>query len=253
MEAFVTGTTIKKLREEKRMTQGELAQMIGVSDKAVSKWETGRGLPDISLLEPLSRALGISVAELFAGQHVTNANRHSNIRKMKFYVCPVCGNVIYSVGEIFASCCGVRLPALEAEAEDEEHHIAVDKVEDEYYITLDHPMDKSHHISFMCYVTSDEIHFKAVSGTGCRSAIFFQRGMGTYIEKGIVLGEGVRGKERACVASLFSVLSYLFRGRHIAVVPRCVFRILWLPQGICIYRPCSGCNYLSIPVFRLSD
>ena len=63
MEAFVTGTTIKKLREEKRITQGELAQMIGVSDKAVSKWETGRGLPDISLLEPLSRALGISVAE----------------------------------------------------------------------------------------------------------------------------------------------------------------------------------------------
>ena len=101
MEAFVTGTTIKKLREEKRITQGELAQMIGVSDKAVSKWETGRGLPDISLLEPLSRALGISVAELFAGQHVTNANRHSNIRKMKFYVCPVCGNVIYSVGEIY--------------------------------------------------------------------------------------------------------------------------------------------------------
>ena len=67
MEAFVTGTTIKKLREEKRITQGEWAEMIGVSDKAVSKWETGRGLPDISLLEPLSRALGISVAELFAG------------------------------------------------------------------------------------------------------------------------------------------------------------------------------------------
>ena len=177
MEAFVTGTTIKKLREEKRITQGELAQMIGVSDKAVSKWETGRGLPDISLLEPLSRALGISVAELFAGQHVTNANRHSNIRKMKFYVCPVCGNVIYSVGEIFASCCGVRLPALEAEAEDGQHHIAVDKVEDEYYITLDHPMDKSHHISFMCYVTSDEIHFKKLYPEQAAEARFFSKGI----------------------------------------------------------------------------
>ena len=178
MEAFVTGTTIKKLREEKRITQGELAQMIGVSDKAVSKWETGRGLPDIYLLEPLSRALGISVAELFAGQHVTNANRHSNIRKLKFYVCPVCGNVIYSVGEIFASCCGVRLPVLEAEAEDGEHHIAVDKVEDEYYVTLDHPMDKSHHISFMCYVTSDEIHFKMLYPEQAAEARFFSKGHG---------------------------------------------------------------------------
>ena len=94
MEAFVTGNTIKTLREAKRLTQSELAAIIGVSDKAISKWETGRGLPDISLLEPLADALGISVAELFAGQYVTNLNKHSNVRNMKFYVCPVCGNAI---------------------------------------------------------------------------------------------------------------------------------------------------------------
>lgn len=178
MEAFVTGNTIKALREAKRLTQSELAAIIGVSDKAISKWETGRGLPDISLLEPLADALGISVAELFAGQHVTNLNKHSNVRNMKFYVCPVCGNAIYSVGEIFATCCGVRLPALEPEEPDAEHGITVDKVEDEYYITLDHPMTKAHHISFICYVTSDEIHFKKLYPEQACEARFFSRGHG---------------------------------------------------------------------------
>lgn len=178
MESFITGTAIKKLREAKGITQNELAEIIGVSGKAVSKWETGRGLPDISLLELLASALGISVAELFAGQYVTNDNKHSNIKNLKFYVCPVCGNVIHSVGEFFAACCGVTLPTLEAEDPDECHDIAVGKTEDEYYISLNHEMTKQHYISFICYVTSDEVHFKKLYPEQAAEAIFFSRGKG---------------------------------------------------------------------------
>ena len=78
MDSYLTGQTIKRLREAKNMTQAELADRIGVSSKAVSKWETSKGLPDISLMEPLSRALGVSVVELMSGVTVSNKNLYSN-------------------------------------------------------------------------------------------------------------------------------------------------------------------------------
>ena len=54
MNTYVTGATIKALREARKLTQSELADMIGVSSKTVSKWETAKGLPDFSLLQPLA-------------------------------------------------------------------------------------------------------------------------------------------------------------------------------------------------------
>ena len=89
MNTYVTGNTIKLLREAKHMTQAELGDRIGVSSKTVSKWETAKGLPDISLLQPLSQALGVSVIELMNGEQITNCNRSSNLLLAKFYVCPV--------------------------------------------------------------------------------------------------------------------------------------------------------------------
>ena len=94
MNNYITGATVKRLREEKGLTQAQLADKIGVSAKAVSKWETAKGLPDITLIEPLSQALGVSVLELMSGDTVINQNVSSNILRSKFYVCPVCGNVI---------------------------------------------------------------------------------------------------------------------------------------------------------------
>lgn len=67
MATYLTGNTIRTLREKKGCTQRELAATLGVTDKAVSKWETGKGLPDIALIEPLAKALGVSVAELLSG------------------------------------------------------------------------------------------------------------------------------------------------------------------------------------------
>ncbi|MBQ7624303.1 MAG: helix-turn-helix domain-containing protein [Clostridia bacterium] len=152
MDRYVTGAFIKKLREEKKMTQSQLAEKLCVSDKAVSKWETGRGYPDVTLLEPIAAALGVSVIELFSGADISNNNRSFNMKKLAFYVCPVCGNVIAAAGEALIGCCGVTLLSEAPEAPDEEHLPTVEKVEDEYFVSVPHEMSKRHYISFIAAV-----------------------------------------------------------------------------------------------------
>ena len=159
MDTYITGATIKKLREVKGITQQQLADAIGVTAKAVSKWETAKGLPDISLIEPLGKALGVSVMELMSGRTVTNRNASSNILFSEFYVCPVCGNIFRTTGEAVISCCGIVLPPLEAEELDSEHAVSIENTEDEKFITVHHDMKKSHFISFMAYVTTDKVNF----------------------------------------------------------------------------------------------
>ena len=178
MDHYVTGATIRSLREKYRMTQAELAEKLCVSDKAVSKWETGRGFPDVSLLEPLSRALHISVPELLCGKTVINGNRASNMLRSKFYVCPVCGNVLFARGDAVISCCGIRLPALEAEKPDEAHSLKAERAEDEIYVSADHPMTKEHSISFIAYMTPDDCEIKALYPEGGAEVRFFFRGSG---------------------------------------------------------------------------
>ena len=159
MDRYVTGAVIRKLRDSKKMTQEELAGKLYVSSKAVSKWETGQGFPDISLLEPLAKALDISVIELLSGEDIQNRNRSSNMLRGKFYVCPVCGNVIRASGEALVSCCGITLPPLEPEETDAEHLICKEIVEDEYYVTVDHPMTKDHYISFLAAASDQSVQF----------------------------------------------------------------------------------------------
>ena len=159
MDRYITGAVIRRLRERRKMTQEELAEKIHVSGKAVSKWETQRGLPDISLIEPLSKALGISVIELLSGADVRNGNRGSDMRKGAIYVCPVCGNVIRSIGETVVSCCGITLPRIEPEEPEADHRIRVDIAEDEYYVTLTHPMTREHYISFLAAISDHGMQF----------------------------------------------------------------------------------------------
>ena len=159
MDTYITSSTIKHLREKLGMTQAQLADKLGVSSKAVSKWETAKGLPDITLIEPLANALSVSVMELMTGDTVINRNRSSNILRSKFYVCPICGNVIRTIGDTVVSCCGITLPALEAEDLDEGHQITVEKVEDEHFITVHHDMTKEHFISYIAYITGDRVQF----------------------------------------------------------------------------------------------
>ena len=159
MDNYITGTLIKKLRESRKMTQEELADKVCVSSKAVSKWETGRGFPDIGLIESLAKALDISVIELLSGIDIRNRNRSADMKKSKFYVCPVCGNAIQATGEAVITCCGITLPPLEAEIPDPDHTISLEVVEDEYYVTVDHPMTKTHYISFLAAVSDQTVQF----------------------------------------------------------------------------------------------
>lgn len=153
MNRYATGAMIRQLREEKGMNQADLARILFVSDKTVSKWETGKGYPDISLIEPLAAALGVSATELLAGECIQNRNRGANMERCRIYVCPVCGNVITAVGESMINCCGLTLPAQEAEEPDEAHTPRIEPAEDEIYVTLPHEMSKSHYISFIAAIT----------------------------------------------------------------------------------------------------
>ena len=178
MNTYVTSTTIKQLREKRGLTQAELAEKIGVSSKAVSKWETAKGLLDISLLQPLAQALGISVIELMNGEHIINQNISANMLRCKFYVCPLCGNVIHSMGSSLISCCGITLPALEAEEGDESHEITIESVEDEHFVSVSHPMTKQHYISFLAFVTSDRLQMVKLYPEGNAETRMQLRGRG---------------------------------------------------------------------------
>ena len=178
MNTYVTGATIRCLRETRRMTQAELAEKIGVSSKTVSKWETAKGLPDISLLQPLAQALGISVIELMNGEHIINRNPSGNMLRCKFYVCPICGNIVHTLGNTLVSCCGITLPPLEAEEADEYHDVTIEDVEDEHFVTIHHPMTKQHFISFLAFVTSDRIQMVKLYPEGDAQTRLQLRGIG---------------------------------------------------------------------------
>ena len=72
MNQIKIGKFISECRKEKKLTQSQLAEKMNITDKAVSKWENGKSLPDISLLLPLCEILGISLNELFIGEHIPN-------------------------------------------------------------------------------------------------------------------------------------------------------------------------------------
>lgn len=178
MNTYVTGQTIKTVRENRNLTQAELAEKIGVSSKTISKWETAKGLPDICLLQPLAQALGLSVVELMNGEQIMNKNISANMLRSKFYVCPICGNAVHALGNTVVSCCGITLPALEAEDADDAHMVTIDHVEDEHFITVHHPMTKAHYISFVAYVSSDRIQMVKLYPEGNAQTRLQLRGLG---------------------------------------------------------------------------
>ncbi len=172
MNQYITGAVIKKLREKEKMTQLNFAEKIGVSDKTVSKWETGKGYPDITLLEPIADAFSVSIAELLSGNTVNNSNISANMIRSGFYICPVCGNVIHSMGEAVMYCHGVQLMKEEAEITDENHKIFIECVEDEYYVRIEHSMTKKHYISFIAAVSSDRMQIVKLYPEGNAEARF---------------------------------------------------------------------------------
>lgn len=157
MDCSKVGKLIFSLRKEKNMTQKELADAMNISDRTISKWERGLGCPDVSLLHELSNILKVNIEKILSGDLDPNDVDGGNMKRVKFYVCPNCGNILFSTGEAEISCCGRKLSSLSVKSKDDDHAMVVEKVEDEYYVTINHEMSKSHYISFVAYVVCDRV------------------------------------------------------------------------------------------------
>lgn len=157
MDCSKVGNLICSLRKEKGMTQRQLADAMNISDKTISKWERGLGCPDVSLLPELSSLLGVDIEKILSGDLSPNDYEGGNMKRIKFYVCNECGNIISSTGEASVSCCGRKLESLEAVKADENHSLHVETIEYEWFITSKHDMSKDHYISFIAFVTGDKL------------------------------------------------------------------------------------------------
>ena len=151
MDQTKTGELIRTLRTGMGLTQKQLAERLNVSDKAVSKWECGNGCPDVSLLSGLASVFGTDIQMLLDGEIEKN-ERGKDMKKMRFYVCPDCGNIITAASEAAVTCCGNKLTALEMKEADDSEKLKVEDIGGEWYITSDHPMTKQDYISFVAYV-----------------------------------------------------------------------------------------------------
>ena len=151
------GAFLVRLRKEKGMTQKELAEKLYVSDKAVSKWERGMGCPDLSLLPELSDIFHVDLDQLLAGELDSREALGGNMKKTAFYICPDCGNVITAMADAAVSCCGKRLEAAQPQKAEGEDRLTVEAVENDLFLTSDHPMSKDHYITFTALLTGDSL------------------------------------------------------------------------------------------------
>ena len=157
MDCSKVGNLICSLRKEKNMTQKDIASRMNISDKTISKWERGLGCPDVSLLPELSQILGVNIEKILLGDLNPNDSVGGNMKKIKFYVCPECGNIITSTGVASVSCCGRKLQELAVANPDDGHIMKIENVEDELYISTEHEMTKEHYISFIAFATGDKL------------------------------------------------------------------------------------------------
>lgn len=157
MDNAKIGKLIYKLRKEQNMTQLQLAQQMNISDKTVSKWERGLGCPEVSLLPELSKLFGVDLEKLLSGQLETNARLGGDLKKLQFYSCPNCGNIITAMTATSLSCCGRKLQPLQPKRATEHERLVVEKVEDDFYITTAHPMERGHYIAFVALLSGDSI------------------------------------------------------------------------------------------------
>lgn len=157
MDCEKVGKLIYDLRKEKGFTQKQLGDILHLSDKTISKWERGIGCPDVSLLRELSDLFGVNIEKILIGELNQNERDRGNMKRVKFYVCPDCGNIITSTGQAEISCCGRKLNAAVPQQADESHKLDVEVIEDDYYVTFSHEMSKEHFINFVAYVSWDRL------------------------------------------------------------------------------------------------
>lgn len=151
------GMLIRYLRIEKNMTQKQLADKMRLSDKTISKWERGIGLPDISYLSELSEILNVNIEEMLKGELTPSNFEGGNMKKSKYFVCPTCKNLTICTGDSQISCCGRKLEPLKLEKAPEDKKLIVGELQDNWHITSNNPMTKDNYISFVALVSSTEI------------------------------------------------------------------------------------------------
>ena len=157
MDLNKNGKLLADLRRGKGMTQRQVAERLGVVPKTVSKWETGHGFPEVSMLSRLADVLGASERMLLAGHLTENREEAGNMKRTKFYVCPTCHGILRGTGEGQIICCGKPVAPLPPQPTDAAHGVRISVIEDDYYIELDHEMEKDHFIRFVAYVSYDRV------------------------------------------------------------------------------------------------
>ena len=160
MDQVKTGMLIRTLRLRHGYTQLGLANAIGVSDKAVSKWERGYGAPDISLLPELSKALAVDMEALLKGDLEEAMKCNDNIKKTRFYICSDCGNLMTSMDDAAIVYCGKKLSSLVPSKVDDAHVLDIERSDGGLFITTSHEMTKDHYISFVAFLTDDTMIVK---------------------------------------------------------------------------------------------
>ena len=158
MDCAKVGNLILQLRTEKGLTQRQIAEKLNISNKTVSKWECGLGCPDVTLWEDLSAILGADILRLLRGELNPNRFDVGKMDRIRFYVCPVCGNILTSTGKANISCCGRRLCPQTPVTSSKDHKVSVEEIDTEYYVTIDHTMTKDHYIAFVAVVHDDRVY-----------------------------------------------------------------------------------------------
>lgn len=156
MDQIKIGRLIRGLRKEKQLTQRQLAEQMHISDKTVSKWERGLGCPDVSLLPALSELLRVDLETLLSGAPERNEASRGDMKKLRFYLCPTCGDLITATANAAISCCGKKLSAL-CPRKAEEDALSVEFSDHDFFITSEHPMEREHYIAFVALLTGDSI------------------------------------------------------------------------------------------------
>lgn len=160
MDNVKIGKLIYQLRKENHMTQLQLAEQMNISDKAVSKWERGLGCPELSLLHDLSRIFNVDLEKLLSGELNANEILGGNMKKIHFYICPTCGNMITAMTDTNISCCGKKMKALQPQKANDNDKLKVETIENDFYITTNHAMEREHYIAFIALLTGDSILLK---------------------------------------------------------------------------------------------
>ena len=227
MDLCKSGELIRKLRKENGMTQKDIADRLGVLPKTISKWETGHGFPDASLLNGLADILGTNADTLLSGELSPKGEFVGNFKKMQFYVCPHCGSFLHGTGEAAVSCCGKKLSPLNVSPQNDTHCIEVSETESGYSVTVKHKMSREHYIAFISYVSNDTVMTVKLCPEQDSSAVFPKHSGGKFYfyctKHGLfeyeIPAENGKTTDKASLTALISAFARAYVNKHSDFIP----------------------------------